>query len=66
MALCCPEGLLLPKGAAADPGDAMERRPVWLLPMLCRLWAACRTEFFGRWRASWPEAEGGLGAEQLE
>jgi hypothetical protein len=64
-ALCCPEGLLLPKGNAADNGDPMERRPVWLLPMLYRVWAAGRAQLFARWRCSWPGGDGGFGAEEL-
>ena len=63
--LCRPEGLLLPKGAATDPGDPMQRRPIWLLPMLYRVWAAGRAQAFAAWRASWPGGDGGLGAEQL-
>ena len=32
--LCQPEGLLLPK---AGDGGPMDRRPIWLLPMLYRV-----------------------------
>ena len=63
--LCAPEGLLLPKGSNANPGDPMDRRPIWLLPMLYRVWAAGRAQLFARWRASWPDGDGGLGAEEL-
>ncbi len=60
--LCQPEGLLLPK-----PGDGgpMDRRPIWLLPMLYRVWAAGRAQLFARWRSSWQGADGGIGAEEL-
>eukprot|EP00974_Lingulodinium_polyedra_P063166 6096943-Lingulodinium_polyedra.AAC.1 len=30
-----PEGILLPK-PGGDPADPMDRRPIWLLPMLYR------------------------------
>jgi ribonuclease HI/endonuclease/exonuclease/phosphatase family metal-dependent hydrolase len=59
-----PEGLLLPKGVG-DLGDPMDRRPIWLLPMLYRVWAAGRAQLFARWRASWPDGDGGFGAEEL-
>ena len=61
-ALCCPEGLLLPK---AGDGSPMDRRPIWLLPMLYRVWAAGRAQLFARWRLSWLEGDGGHGAEEL-
>jgi ribonuclease HI len=64
-ALRRPEGLLLPKGGPADAGDPMERRPIWLLPMLYRLWAAGRAQLFAKWRSSWPGGDGGMGAEEL-
>ena len=61
-ALCCPEGLLLSK-----PGDGgpMDRRPVWLLPMLYRVWAAGRAFLFARWRLMWQDGDGSVGAEEL-
>eukprot|EP00974_Lingulodinium_polyedra_P001979 186890-Lingulodinium_polyedra.AAC.1 len=37
----CPEGLLQPKGSG-DAADPLERRPIWLLPMAYRVWAAGR------------------------
>jgi hypothetical protein len=60
--LCQPEGLLLPK-----PGDGgpMDRRPIWLLPMLYRVWAAGRAKLFAQWRASWGNGDGGAGSEEL-
>jgi ribonuclease HI len=63
--LQAPEGLLLPKGGAGKHGDPMDRRPIWLLPMIYRVWAAGRAQLFARWRASWPDADGVLGAEEL-
>ena len=61
-ALSRPEGLLLPK-----PGDGgpMDRRPIWLLPMLYRVWAAGRAQLFARWRLSWGDGDGSVGAEEL-
>ena len=59
-----PEGLLLAK-AGGDAGDPMDRRPIWLLPMLYRLWAAGRAQLFAQWRASWPGGDGAFGAEEL-
>ena len=57
-----PEGLLLPK-----PGDGgpLDRRPIWLLPMLYRVWAAGRAQLFARWRSSWGDGDGSDGAEEL-
>ena len=63
--LRCPEGLLPPKGGNSNEADPMERRPIWLLPMLYRLWAAGRAQLFAKWRASWPGGDGGFGAEEL-
>jgi ribonuclease HI len=63
--LCAPEGLLLPKGGATNSGDPMDRRPIWWLPMLYRVWAAGRARLFARWRLSWPDGDGSLGAEEL-
>jgi hypothetical protein len=63
--LCAPEGLLLPEGGASNPGDPMDRRPIWLLPMFYRVWAAGRARLFAKWRASWPDGDGGFGAEEL-
>ena len=45
--------------------DPMDRRPVWLLPMLYRVWAAGRASVFARWRTSWPDGDVGRGAEEL-
>lgn len=54
-----PEGLLLPK-----PGDGgpMDRRPIWLLPMLYVRW---RAQLFVRWRVAWGDGHGSIGSEQL-
>ena len=60
--LCPAEGLLLPK---AGDGGPMDRRPIWLLPMLYRVWAAGRAQVFARWRQSWAGGDGGVGAEEL-
>ncbi|CAK0862848.1 unnamed protein product [Prorocentrum cordatum] len=58
-----PEGLLLPKpGGGADP---MDRRPIWLLPILYRLWAAGRARLFARRRLRWAGEEVQRGAEEL-
>ena len=46
-------------------GGPMGRRPIWLLPMLYRLWAAGRAQLFVQWRAAWPGGGGGVGAEEL-
>lgn len=58
-----PEGLLLPKPGGG--GDALDRRPIWLLPILYRVWAAGRAQLLARWRLSWAGAEVGYGAEEL-
>ena len=52
-------------GPAADLADPLARRPVWLLPVLYRVWAAGRAQLFARWRASWAGGDGGCGAEAL-
>ena len=58
-----PEGLLLPKpGGTHGP---LDRRPVWLLPILYRLWAAGRARLLARWRLSWAGDEVRRGAEEL-
>ncbi len=49
-AMIAPEGVLLPKGASRH--DPMDRRPVWLLPVVYRVWAA------GRWRSGWRSGQG--------
>ncbi len=64
-ALHRPESLLLPQGGPDDAGDPIDRRPIWLLPMLHRLWAAGRAQLSAKWRASWPGGGSGLGAEEL-
>ena len=43
----------------------MDRRPIWLLPILYRVWAAGRAQLIARWRASWAGEEVGYGAEEL-
>lgn len=58
-----PEGFLLPKPGGG--GGAMDRRPIWLLPLLYRLWAAGRAQLVARWRLSWAGADVSLGAEEL-
>eukprot|EP00974_Lingulodinium_polyedra_P059850 5768183-Lingulodinium_polyedra.AAC.1 len=47
-----PEGLLLPK-PGGDGADPMQRRPIWLLPMLYRVWAAGRARDMADWIARW-------------
>ena len=61
-ALSQPEGLLLPK-----PGDGgpMDCRPIWLLPMMYRVWAAGRARLFARWRSAWGDGDGDIGSEEL-
>ena len=63
--LCAPEGLLLPKGGADEAADPLSRRPVWLFPMLYRVWAAGRAHTMASWVASWAGDAHGLGAEDL-
>eukprot|EP00974_Lingulodinium_polyedra_P002330 217238-Lingulodinium_polyedra.AAC.1 len=42
----------------------MQRRPIWLLPMVYRVWAAVRARDMASWIARW--GEGALrGAEEL-
>eukprot|EP00974_Lingulodinium_polyedra_P047047 4512133-Lingulodinium_polyedra.AAC.1 len=48
----CPEGLLLPK-AGGDQADPTQRRPIWLLPMAYRVWAAGRARDVADWIRSW-------------
>ena len=60
--LCRPEGLLLPKPGNGGP---MDRRPIWLLPMIYRIWATGRAHLFARWRSQWAEGDGGSSAEEL-
>eukprot|EP00974_Lingulodinium_polyedra_P122171 11181795-Lingulodinium_polyedra.AAC.1 len=58
-----PEGLLLPK-AGGDGLDPTQRRPIWLLPMAYRVWAAGRARDVSAWITSW--GGGALrGAEEL-
>eukprot|EP00974_Lingulodinium_polyedra_P104148 10079799-Lingulodinium_polyedra.AAC.1 len=47
-----------------DEADPMQRRPIWLLPIVYRAWAAGRARDFPDWIASW---DGGAvrGAEEL-
>ena len=54
------EVVLLPK-PKGGPGD---RRPVCLLPVLCRIWAAARRADVDAWRGRWAAA--GLHAGALE
>ena len=44
--LCRGETILLPKGGASDP---LDRRPITLLPILYRIWAALRAAQFRAW-----------------
>ena len=52
---CRPEGVLLPKDG---PEGADERRPIWLLPMLYRVWARGRSRDMAAWRRSWVTPDG--------
>ena len=56
-----PLGILLPKGGTADP---LDRRPIWLMPMLYRVWAARRSRDWKRWRHSWYGDTQDVGAEE--
>eukprot|EP00974_Lingulodinium_polyedra_P030716 2956559-Lingulodinium_polyedra.AAC.1 len=47
-----PEGLLLPK-PGGDDADPTQRRPIWLLPMAYRVWAAGRAGDMAGWIAAW-------------
>ncbi|CAK0848334.1 unnamed protein product [Prorocentrum cordatum] len=58
-----PEGLLLPKPGGGE--GPLERRPIWLLPILYRIWAAGRARAFAQWRCSWEGDEWRRGAEEL-
>eukprot|EP00974_Lingulodinium_polyedra_P087513 8482373-Lingulodinium_polyedra.AAC.1 len=44
--------MLLPK-PGADPAEALDRRPIWLLPVLYRIWAAGRAQDWSQWAAVW-------------
>ncbi len=44
--MACPEGLLLPQGGTAA---ALDRRPIWLFPLVYRAWARARAEHIGQW-----------------
>ena len=57
------EGLLLPK--PGGEGGPLDRRPIWLLSTLYRLWAAGRARLFARWRLSWAGEDVQRGAEEL-
>ena len=48
--LAAPEGLLLDK-PGGDPTDPMAKRPIWLLPMVYRVWATRRAPLLAAWRA---------------
>ena len=43
----------------------MDRRPIWLLPILYRLRVAGRARPFARWRLQWAGEEVQRGAEEL-
>ncbi len=58
--LASPEGVLLPKGGTEDP---LDRRPVWLLSMPYKVWAAGRARHLSHWFSSWAHPDGGQGAE---
>ena len=45
-----PLGILLEKGGTTDP---MDRRPIWLMPMLYRVWASRRSRDWAQWRLGW-------------
>ena len=42
--------MLLPKGGTSDP---LDRRPITLLPVLYRMWAALRATQFRAWLIDW-------------
>jgi hypothetical protein len=41
----------------------MERRPIWMLPMLYLVWAAGRAQLSTRWRALGADGDGMFSAE---
>ncbi len=57
-----PEGVLLPKASGFTP---LDRRPIWLLPVVYRIWAAGRARAYAAWVRRWPQAPALLGAEDL-
>ena len=57
-----PMGILLPKGGTDDP---LDRRPIWLMPMIYRVWATRRASSWARWRLSWPGEKHFAGADAL-
>ena len=57
-----PLGILLPKGGSDEP---LDRRPIWLMPMIYRIWATRRARDWAYWRICW-EREGDFqGADAL-
>ena len=57
-----PLGMLLPKGGSDEP---LDRRPIWLMPMIYRIWATRRARDWAYWRICW-EREGEFqGADAL-
>ena len=57
-----PLGILLPKGGTEDP---MDRRPIWLMPMIYRMWASHRAGAWSTWRLQWPGETPFEGADSL-
>ena len=57
-----PLGILLPKGGTEDP---MDRRPIWLMPMVYRMWASHRASTWAAWRLQWPGETPFEGADSL-
>ena len=56
-----PEGVLLPKGDGQDP---LDRRPIWLMPLLYRIWSAARARPWKAWQRQWFPDRPGLGAAE--
>ena len=57
-----PLGILLEKGGTTDP---MDRRPIWLMAMLYRVWASRRSRDWAQWRLGWEGGTEFRGADTL-
>ena len=60
-----PEGLLLAKPGAPEGDPAMHRRPIWLLSVAYRVWAAGRARDLAGWICQWPGMKPFAAAESL-
>ena len=57
-----PLGILLEKGGTTDP---MDRRPIWLMPVLYRVWTSRRSRDWAKWRLGWEGETEFRGADTL-